>query len=42
LDQLEDRTSRFWVPASLRPQLYNLRLHIRLVREEAERRAVPD
>jgi hypothetical protein len=30
------------VPASLRPQLYNLRLHIRLVREEAERRAVPD
>jgi hypothetical protein len=42
LDQLEDRTSRFWVPASLGPQLYNLRLHIRLVREETERRAVPD
>lgn len=35
LDQLEDRASRLWVPASLRPQLYNLRLHIRLVREEA-------
>jgi hypothetical protein len=31
-----------WVPASLTPQLYNLRLHIRLVREEAERRAIPE
>jgi TRAP-type uncharacterized transport system substrate-binding protein len=36
LEQLEDRASRLWVPPSLRPQLYNLRLHIRLVREEAE------
>jgi hypothetical protein len=40
LDHLEDRASRFWVPPSLRPQLYNLRLHIRLVREEAARKAV--
>jgi TRAP-type uncharacterized transport system substrate-binding protein len=42
LDPLEDRASRLWVPASLTPQLYNLRLHIRLVREEAERRAIPE
>jgi TRAP-type uncharacterized transport system substrate-binding protein len=34
-DQLENRTSRLWVPASLRPKLYDLRSHIRLVREEA-------
>ncbi len=37
LNQLDNRASRLWVPASLRPQLYNLRLHIRLVREEAMR-----
>jgi TRAP-type uncharacterized transport system substrate-binding protein len=42
LDPLEDRASRLWVPASLTPQLYNLRLHIRLVREKAERRAIPE
>jgi len=30
-DQLEDRASRLWVPASLRPRLYELRSHIRLV-----------
>jgi len=37
LDRLEDRVSRMRVPASLRPQLYNLRLHISLVREEAQK-----
>jgi TRAP-type uncharacterized transport system substrate-binding protein len=37
LDRLEQRASRLWVPPSLRPQLYNLRLHIRLVREDAEK-----
>jgi TRAP-type uncharacterized transport system substrate-binding protein len=37
LDQLDDRASRLWVPPSLRPQLYNLRLHIRLVREKAKK-----
>jgi len=42
LDRLEDRASRLWVPPSLRPQLYNLRLHIRLVGEEAERPATPE
>lgn len=42
LDRLEDRASRLWVPPSLRPQLYNLRLHIRLVGEEAERPARPE
>jgi hypothetical protein len=26
-----------WVPPSLRPHLYDLRLHIRLVREEAKK-----
>lgn len=35
-DQLEDRASRLWVPASLRPRLYDLRSHIRLVREEVK------
>ena len=37
LDQLEDRASGLWVPPSLRPHLYNLRLHIRLVREGAKK-----
>ena len=37
LDQLEDRASELWVPPSLRPHLYDLRLHIRLVREEARK-----
>jgi TRAP-type uncharacterized transport system substrate-binding protein len=37
LDQLDDRVSRLWVPASLRAQLYDLRLHIRMVREEAQK-----
>ena len=36
LDQLEDRASGLWVPPSLRPLLYNLRSHIRLVREGAK------
>jgi len=35
-DQLEDRASRLWVPPSLRPQLYELRSHIRLVGEKAK------
>ncbi len=35
-DQLEDRVSRLWVPVSLRPQLYDLRSHIRLVRAETK------
>jgi hypothetical protein len=35
-DQLEDRASRLWVPISLRPRLYDLRSHIRLVRTEVE------
>lgn len=37
LDQLEDRASHLWVPASLRPQLYDLRLHIIMVRQEAQK-----
>jgi TRAP-type uncharacterized transport system substrate-binding protein len=37
LNQLEDRASGLWVPPSLRPHLYDLRLHIRLVREEAKK-----
>jgi hypothetical protein len=37
LDQLDDRVSRLWVPASLRPQLYDLRLHIRMVREAVQK-----
>ena len=36
-DQLEDRASRLWVPASLRPKLYELRSHIRLVRVKAKK-----
>lgn len=36
-DQLEDRASRLWVPASLRPRLYDLRSHVRLVRQEAKK-----
>ena len=35
LDRLEGRVSHLWVPSSLRPQLYNLRLHISMVREKA-------
>jgi hypothetical protein len=37
LDRLEDRVSHLRVPPSLRPQLYNLRLHIRMVREETQK-----
>ena len=37
LDRLEDRVSHLWVLPSLRSQLYDLRLHIQLVREEANR-----
>jgi TRAP-type uncharacterized transport system substrate-binding protein len=36
LDRLEDRVSRLWVPLSLRPQLYHLRSHIRMVREKVQ------
>ena len=37
LDRLEDRASRLRVPLSLRPQLYHLRSHITMVREEARK-----
>jgi TRAP-type uncharacterized transport system substrate-binding protein len=37
LDRLEDRVSHVWVPSSLRPQLYDLRSHISMVREEAQK-----
>ena len=37
LDQLEDRVSHLWVMASLRPQLYDLRLHIGMVRTEVQK-----
>jgi hypothetical protein len=37
LDQLEARASGLWVPPSIRPHLYDLRLHIRLVSEKAEK-----
>jgi hypothetical protein len=37
LDRLEDRASQMSVPVSLRPQLYHLRSHIRMVREEAQK-----
>ena len=36
-DQLEERASRLWVPISLRPRLYDLRSHIRLVRAGVEK-----
>ncbi len=39
LNQMEDRASRQSVPASVRPQLYWLRLHIEMVREEVVRKA---
>jgi TRAP-type uncharacterized transport system substrate-binding protein len=39
LDQMENRVSRQAVPASIRPQLYWLRLHIDMVREEVVRKA---
>jgi TRAP-type uncharacterized transport system substrate-binding protein len=38
LNQMEDRASRQSVPASVRPQLYWLRLHIEMVREEVVRK----
>lgn len=38
LGQMEDRASRQSVPASIRPQLYWLRLHIEMVREEVVRK----
>jgi TRAP-type uncharacterized transport system substrate-binding protein len=37
LDRLEDRVGHLWVLPSLRPKLYDLRMHIRMVREEAGR-----
>lgn len=39
LDQMEDRVSRQSVPTSIRPQLYWLRSHIEMVREEVVRKA---
>jgi hypothetical protein len=39
LDQMEERANRQSVPASIRPQLYWLRLHIEMVREEVHRKA---
>jgi len=38
LDQMENRVSRQSVPASVRPQLYWLRLHIEMVRDEVVRK----
>jgi TRAP-type uncharacterized transport system substrate-binding protein len=37
LDRLEERVSRLSVPLSLKPQIYHLRSHIRMVREEAQK-----
>ena len=39
LDQMEERANRQSVPASIRPQLYWLRLHIEMVREAVVRKA---
>ena len=39
LDRIEDRISHYWLPPSLRPLLYDLRLHISMVREEAQKSA---
>jgi len=39
LDQMEGRASRQSVPASVRPQLYWLRSHIEMVRDEVARKA---
>jgi TRAP-type uncharacterized transport system substrate-binding protein len=39
LDQMEDRISRQFAPASIRPLLYGLRSHIALVREAVVRKA---
>jgi len=39
LDQMEEQASRQSVPASIRPQLYWLRLHIEMVREEVVHKA---
>ncbi len=39
LDEMEEQASRQSVPASIRPQLYWLRLHIKMVREEVVRKA---
>jgi TRAP-type uncharacterized transport system substrate-binding protein len=40
LDQLDERASRLWMPSSLRPQLYDLRMHIRMVRDEAQKSVI--
>jgi TRAP-type uncharacterized transport system substrate-binding protein len=37
LDQLEDRANRLSVPAPFKPLLYDLRLHIEMVRQELQR-----
>jgi TRAP-type uncharacterized transport system substrate-binding protein len=41
LDQLEDRASRLSVPAAFKPLLYGLRLHIDMVRQEAQKVTTP-
>jgi TRAP-type uncharacterized transport system substrate-binding protein len=41
LDQLEDRASRLSVPVAFKPLLYELRLHIDMVRQEAQKSAAP-
>jgi len=37
LQQLEERVDRTWLPISFRPLLYQLRMHISLVRERTKR-----
>ena len=37
LDQLEEQACRLWLPSSLRPLLYDLRLHIGMIRDETRK-----
>jgi hypothetical protein len=37
LDQLEDRASHLSVPTPFKPLVYGLRLHIEMVRHEAQK-----
>jgi len=37
LQRLEERVDRTWLPISFRPLLYQLRMHISLVRERMKR-----
>jgi hypothetical protein len=41
LDGLEDRASRLSLPKSYRPLLYELRLHISVVRQRISKSAIP-